>query len=138
MALYLAEGMHVFCYKNIFVAVYFTNLLRRSSDVLLTKPCELAFYTIQKRFLKRIGGHEKWDAIRNLPHPYLLIQNKLFSFPPCPKISSRRNNKIESEIHLRFLSLISFIITAIYNAIRNTVTAARTSPATGCTYSNKK
>ena len=95
MALYLAEGMHVFCYKNIFVAVYFTNLLRRSSDVLLTKPCELAFYTIQKRFLKRIGGHEKWDAIRNLPHPYLLIQNKLFSYQEyCHRSKNQSRNRV--------------------------------------------
>ncbi len=57
------EGVHVFLHENIFEAVYCTNLLMRSADVLLTKPSELAFYPIPKLFLKRVGGHEKWGAI---------------------------------------------------------------------------
>ncbi len=57
------EGVHAFWHENIFEAVYCTNLLMRSSDVLLTKPSELAFYPVPKLFLKRIGGHEKWGAI---------------------------------------------------------------------------
>ena len=59
------EGVHVFWNENIFDAVYCTNLLMRSADVLLTKPSELAFYPIPKLFLKRIGGHEKWGAIHS-------------------------------------------------------------------------
>ena len=59
------EGVHAFWHKNIFEAVYCTNLLMRSADVLLTKPSELAFYPIPKLFLKRIGGHEKWGAIHS-------------------------------------------------------------------------
>ncbi|MBQ1742859.1 MAG: hypothetical protein II045_07195, partial [Oscillospiraceae bacterium] len=46
-------------------AVYCTNLLMRSCDVLLTKPSELAFYPVPKLFLKRIGGHERWGAIHS-------------------------------------------------------------------------
>ena len=57
------EGVHAFWHENIFEAVYCTNLLMRSADVLLTKPSELAFYPIPKLFLKRVGGHEKWGAI---------------------------------------------------------------------------
>lgn len=56
-------GIHAFWHENIFEAVYCTNLLMRSADVLVTKPSELAFYPIPKLFLKRIGGHEKWGAI---------------------------------------------------------------------------
>ena len=59
------QGVHVFCHENIFEAVYCTNILMRSADVLLTKPSELAFYPIPKLFLKRIGGHEKWGAIHS-------------------------------------------------------------------------
>ncbi len=59
------EGVHAFWHENIFEAVYCTNLLLRSADVLLTKPSELAFYPIPKLFLKRIGGHEKWGAIHS-------------------------------------------------------------------------
>lgn len=59
------DGIHAFWHENIFEAVYCTNLLMRSADVLLTKPSELAFYPIPKLFLKRIGGHEKWGAIHS-------------------------------------------------------------------------
>ncbi len=59
------EGVHAFWHENIFEAVYCTNLLMRSSDVLLTKPGELAFYPVPKLFLKRIGGHERWGAIHS-------------------------------------------------------------------------
>ncbi|MBR1482704.1 MAG: hypothetical protein IJ598_07015 [Ruminococcus sp.] len=58
-------GIHAFWHENIFEAVYCTNLLMRSSDVLVTKPSELAFYPLPKLFLKRIGGHEKWGAIHS-------------------------------------------------------------------------
>ena len=57
------EGVHAFWHEIIFEAVYCTNLLMRSADVLVTKPSELAFYPIPKLFLKRIGGHERWGAI---------------------------------------------------------------------------
>lgn len=59
------EGIHAFCHSDIFEAVYCTNLLMRSADVLLTKPSELSFYPVPKLFLKRIGGHEKWGAIHS-------------------------------------------------------------------------
>ncbi len=59
------EGVHAFAHKDIFQAVYCTNLLMRSADVLLTKPSELAFYPVPKLFLKRIGGHERWGAIHS-------------------------------------------------------------------------
>ncbi|MBR2781808.1 MAG: hypothetical protein IKE00_00525 [Oscillospiraceae bacterium] len=58
-------GVHAFWHENIFEAVYCTNLLLRSADVLVTKPSELAFYPIPKLFLKRIGGHEQWGAIHS-------------------------------------------------------------------------
>ncbi len=59
------EGVHAFYHQNIFEAVYCTNLLMRSCDVLATKPSELAFYPVPKLFLKRIGGHERWGAIHS-------------------------------------------------------------------------
>ena len=58
-------GVHAFWHENIFEAVYCTNLLMRSCDVLMTKPSELAYYPVPKIFLKRIGGHEKWGAIHS-------------------------------------------------------------------------
>lgn len=58
-------GIHAFCHKNIFEAVYATNLLMRSTDVMVTKPSELSFYPIPKLFIKRVGGHEQWGAIHS-------------------------------------------------------------------------
>jgi hypothetical protein len=59
-----ARGLHVFLHDNIFHAVYSTNYLMRVADVLITKPSELAFYPVPKLFNERVGGHEKWGAIR--------------------------------------------------------------------------
>lgn len=57
------EGVHAFYHSNIFEAVYCTNLLMRSCDVLVTKPSELAFYPVPKLFIRRVGGHEQWGAV---------------------------------------------------------------------------
>lgn len=59
------SGVHTFYHKDIFAAVYSTNLLMRASDVLITKPSELAFYPVPKLLIKRVGGHEAWGAIRS-------------------------------------------------------------------------
>jgi len=78
-------GIHGFWHKNIFEAVYCTNLLMRSCDVLVTKPSELAFYPVPKLFIKRVGKHEMWGAIhsaeigdgtlecRDIPHTIQMI-----------------------------------------------------------------
>lgn len=82
------SGIHGFWHKNIFEAVYCTNLLMRSADVLVTKPSELAFYPVPKLFIKRVGKHEMWGAIhsaemgdgtiecRDIPHTLQMV--KLF------------------------------------------------------------
>ena len=79
------EGIHGFWHQNLFEAVYCTNLLMRSCDVLVTKPSELAFYPVPKLFIKRVGGHEQWGAIhsaeigdgtlecRDIPHTLQMI-----------------------------------------------------------------
>ncbi len=59
------DGLHLFYNDDIFSAVYATNILMRMSDLLLTKPSELAFYPIPKLMLKRVGGHEMWGAIHS-------------------------------------------------------------------------
>ncbi len=82
---YEIRGIHGFWHKNIFEAVYCTNLLMRSCDVLVTKPSELAFYPVPKLFIKRVGKHEMWGAIhsaevgdgtlecRDIPHTLQMI-----------------------------------------------------------------
>ncbi len=59
------HGIHIFCHSDIFSAVYSTNMLMRTADVLITKPSELSFYPVPKLMIKRIGGHEAWGAIRS-------------------------------------------------------------------------
>ncbi|MCR5808339.1 MAG: hypothetical protein K6G56_02125 [Clostridiales bacterium] len=56
-------GVTAFCHKDIFEAVYSTNLLMRKIDVLVTKPSELAFYPVPKLMMRHIGGHEVYGAI---------------------------------------------------------------------------
>ncbi|MBO5621255.1 MAG: hypothetical protein J5959_06450 [Butyrivibrio sp.] len=83
------SGIHGFYHKDIFEAVYTTNLLMRSADVLVTKPSELAFYPIPKLFIKRVGKHEMWGAIhsaeigdgtlecRDIPHTIQMLDQFL-------------------------------------------------------------
>ena len=59
------DGVHLFHDEDIFAAVYATNLLMRASDLLVTKPSELAYYPVPKLHLRRVGGHEAWGAIRS-------------------------------------------------------------------------
>lgn len=58
-----AEGVYAIYNKDIFEAVYSTNLLMRTSDLLITKPSELVFYPIPKLFMRHIGGHEVYGGI---------------------------------------------------------------------------
>ena len=57
------SGIYSIYNENIFEAVYSTNLLMPYSDLLITKPSELAYYPIPKLFMKHIGGHEVYGAI---------------------------------------------------------------------------
>ena len=58
-----AQGIYAIYNENIFEAVYSTNLLMPVSDLLVTKPSELAYYPIPKLFMRHIGGHEVYGAI---------------------------------------------------------------------------
>ena len=57
------KGIHLIYNKDIFEAVYSTNLLMPKCDLLVTKPSELVFYPIPKLFMRHIGGHEVYGAI---------------------------------------------------------------------------
>ena len=59
----VVKGIHVFYHKDIFEAVYSTNLLMRHVELLITKPSELAFYPVVKVMMKHIGGHEVYGAV---------------------------------------------------------------------------
>ena len=59
----MIEGVYAIYHKNIFEAVYSTNLLMRHVELLITKPSELAFYPIVKVMMRHIGGHEVYGAI---------------------------------------------------------------------------
>lgn len=101
------EGIHGFWHENIFEAVYCTNLLMRSCDVLVTKPSELAFYPVPKLFIKRVGGHEKWGAVhsaeigdgtlecRDIPHTLQMVrmftEEKKFFCDMCDSIVKNKD-----------------------------------------------
>jgi hypothetical protein len=59
------NGIYAFYHKDIFQAVYSTNMIMRFMDVIATKPSELAYYPIPKFFIKRVGGHEAYGAIHS-------------------------------------------------------------------------
>lgn len=104
------SGIHGFYHKDIFEAVYCTNLLMRSCDVLVTKPSELAFYPVPKLFIKRVGGHEQWGAIhsaeigegtlecRDIPHTLnmlkLFIKDRSFICDMCNNIIRNKEQGI--------------------------------------------
>lgn len=99
-------GIHGFWHENIFEAVYCTNLLMRSCDVLVTKPSELSFYPVPKLFIKRVGGHERWGAIhsaeigdgtlecRDIPHTLqmlrLFLKSKNYLCEMCDNIEKNK------------------------------------------------
>ena len=60
-----AHGVYAICNSDIFEAVYATNLLMPESDILVTKPSELAYYPIPKVFMRHIGGHEVYGAVNS-------------------------------------------------------------------------
>lgn len=57
-----ATAVNVFHFKSHFEAFRATDRLIRISDVMATKPSELAFYPIPKIFLRRVGDHEAFSA----------------------------------------------------------------------------
>ena len=57
------KGIIAMYNKEIFEAVYSTNVLMRVCDLLITKPSELAYYPIPKLMIQRVGGHEAYGAI---------------------------------------------------------------------------
>ena len=71
-----AEGIYCIYNKDIFEAVYSTNLLMPVTDLLVTKPSELAYYPIPKLFMRHIGGHEVYGAVNG--------QENGDSTPECP------------------------------------------------------
>ena len=58
-------GIYAIYHKDIYQAVYSSNILMRICDLLVTKPSELSFYPIPKLFIKRVGGHEAYGAIHS-------------------------------------------------------------------------
>lgn len=58
-----ADGITCIYNKDIFKAVYSTNLLMPVCDLMVTKPSELVFYPIPKVFQRHIGGHEVYGGI---------------------------------------------------------------------------
>jgi hypothetical protein len=59
------KAVTLFHFSSHFEAFEATDLLMRISDVLATKPSELAFFPIPKLFLRRVGDHEAASVYRS-------------------------------------------------------------------------
>ena len=59
------KAVTLFHFDTHFAAFEATDLLMRVSDILATKPSELAFFPIPKLFLRRVGDHEAASALRS-------------------------------------------------------------------------
>ena len=106
------EGIHVFYHKNIFEAVYSTNLLMRKVEILITKPSELAFYPVVKVMMKHIGGHEVYGAIHAQE-----IGDSTFECPDKKSMNEMLDRLIEDKdllIHLNE-QIVKLKQTGIYN-----------------------
>eukprot|EP00931_Biecheleriopsis_adriatica_P069757 TRINITY_DN43564_c0_g1_i1.p1 TRINITY_DN43564_c0_g1~~TRINITY_DN43564_c0_g1_i1.p1 ORF type:complete len:585 (-),score=108.94 TRINITY_DN43564_c0_g1_i1:55-1629(-) len=55
----------LFAFPSYFPAVATTDLVSRVSDVLCSKPSELAFYPVPKLNIRRVGDHEAYSALRS-------------------------------------------------------------------------
>ena len=89
-------GITAFCHKDIFEAVYSTNLLMRKCDVLVTKPSELAFYPVPKLMMRHIGGHEVYGAVhaQELGDSDTLIQDPAILRHMCRRIVELKNQGV--------------------------------------------
>lgn len=56
----------LFNYENYYEAFTTTDYLIRVSDILASKPSELAFYPVPKLFIRRVGDHEAASAFRSM------------------------------------------------------------------------
>ena len=60
------DSVVILSFKDYFPAFIATDLLIRISDVLITKPSELAFFPVPKIFIRRVGDHEAASAFRSM------------------------------------------------------------------------
>ncbi len=93
-----AKGIYCFYNKDIFEAVYSTNLLMRVTDLLITKPSELVFYPVPKLFMRHIGGHEVYGGIYGRE-----IGDAFKECPDEKSIERELKNIIEDKDLLRFM-----------------------------------
>lgn len=89
------EGLYSIYSKNIFEAVYSTNLLMPVSDLLITKPSELVFYPIPKLFMRHIGGHEAYGAIHGQE-----LGDSTFECPTVKTLTNMLDTLINDKSHL--------------------------------------
>lgn len=61
-----ASSLIFFNFKNYYHAFSATDELIEISDILITKPSELAFFPIPKIFIRRVGDHEAASAFRSM------------------------------------------------------------------------
>jgi hypothetical protein len=106
------EGIHLIYNKDIFEAVYSTNLLMRKCDILITKPSELAYYPIPKIFMRHIGGHEIYGAIHGQEEG-----DATFECPTSESMNTMIDTLIKDDRELRSHISAKFSTSAISKAL---------------------
>ncbi|MEM7184397.1 MAG: hypothetical protein AAF518_26100 [Spirochaetota bacterium] len=56
----------LFFFTDYYDAFSASDILIRASDILMTKPSELAFFPVPKLFIRRVGDHEEASAFRSM------------------------------------------------------------------------
>ena len=92
------EGLYSIYNKNIFEAVYSTNLLMPVSDLLVTKPSELVFYPIPKLFMRHIGGHEAYGAVHGSE-----LGDATFECPTEKSLCNMLDTLINDKSHIKHM-----------------------------------
>jgi hypothetical protein len=59
------KAVTLFAYRSLYPAVETTDELANVSDVLVCKPSEMAFYSVPKLSIRRVGDHERKSALRS-------------------------------------------------------------------------
>jgi hypothetical protein len=94
------EGIYAICNKDIFQAVYSTNLLMRHIEALITKPSELAYYPVPKVMMRHIGGHEVYGAVHGQE-----MGDSTFECPDEKKMNQMLDRLVEDKeilIHMTY------------------------------------
>jgi hypothetical protein len=115
------KSVTLFAYQRSYPAIETTDELANVSDVLVCKPSEMAFYSVPKLMIRRVGDHEQKSATRSaelgdgtleartIPE----IMKNIHQFLDTPRVLINMNHAIERNSKI-----------GIYDGLKNAVERA--------------